>query len=72
MQRIEKVSQSLIEFADSFQFPAEADRLEEVATQVSELSEMCRRMEEGLVPLHQQIRELFHQIVKSPLPRSEL
>jgi hypothetical protein len=65
MQKMEKLGQSLIEFADSFQFPAEPERLEEVAGQVAELAETCRRMEEGLVPLQLQIRELFHRAVRS-------
>lgn len=65
IQRIEKLGQSLIEFSDSFQFPAEAEREEEVAAQVVELAETCRRMEEGLVPLQQQIREIFHRIARS-------
>ncbi|XP_048446109.1 protein ROH1 [Pyrus x bretschneideri] len=65
MQRMEKLGQSLIEFSDSFQFPAEAEKLEEVAAQVAELVESCRRMEEGLVPLQMQIRELFHRVVRS-------
>ncbi|KAK7839290.1 protein ROH1A [Quercus suber] len=64
-QRIEKLGVSLIVFADSFQFPPEADRLEEVAVQVAELGETCKKMEEGLVPLQQQIREVFHRIVRS-------
>lgn len=65
MQRLERLGQSLVEFADSFRFPAEAERLEEVAAQVAELAETCRRMEEGLVPLQQQIREVFHKIVRT-------
>lgn len=65
MQRLERLAQSLIEFTDSFQFPAEAERLEEVAAQVAELAETCRRMEEGLVPLQQQIREVFHKVVRT-------
>lgn len=64
-QRLERLGQSLIEFADSFQFPGETERLEEVAAQVAELAETCKKMEEGLVPLQQQIRELFHKLVKS-------
>ncbi|KAL6986307.1 hypothetical protein U1Q18_019674 [Sarracenia purpurea var. burkii] len=62
IQRMEKVSQSLVEFADSFQFPAET---EEVAVLVGELAEICSKMEEGLVPLQQQVREVFHRIVRS-------
>ncbi|XP_050377651.1 protein ROH1 [Argentina anserina] len=65
MQKMEKLGQSLIEFADSFQFPVETERMEDVAAQVVELAEICRRMEEGLVPLQQQIRELFHRAVRS-------
>lgn len=65
MQRMEKLSQSLIEFTDSFTFPLEAERLEEMATQVAELSETCKKLEVGLVPLQQQIREVFHRVVRS-------
>jgi hypothetical protein len=64
-QRLEKLGLSLIEFADSFQFPAETERLEEVAAQVAEMAETCKKMEEGLVPLQQQIREVFHRVVRS-------
>ncbi|XP_028774863.1 uncharacterized protein LOC114731774 [Neltuma alba] len=65
MQRLEKIAQSLIDFTDSFQFPVEAERLEEVNSQVEELADICRKMEEGLVPLQQQIREVFHRVVRS-------
>ncbi|KAJ6705516.1 hypothetical protein OIU79_010246 [Salix purpurea] len=65
VQRMEKLGQSLIEFADGFQFPAEDEKLEEAAAQVAELAEICQRMEEGLLPLQQQIREVFHRIVRS-------
>ncbi|KAI4315458.1 hypothetical protein L6164_028266 [Bauhinia variegata] len=65
MQRLEKLGQSLIEFADSFQFPAEAESLQELKVQVEELADICRKMEEDLVPLQQQIREVFHRIVRS-------
>lgn len=64
-QRIERLGLSLIEFADSFQFPPDADRLDEVAVHVAELGETCKKMEKGLVPLQQQIREVFHRIVRS-------
>lgn len=57
---MEKLSQSLIEFTDSFQFLAE-----EVVTQVVELAETCRKMEDGLVPLQLEIREVFHRMVRS-------
>ncbi|XWS50001.1 hypothetical protein CRYUN_Cryun12cG0050900 [Craigia yunnanensis] len=65
MQKMEKLGQSLIEFTDSFQFPGETEKVEEAAAQVAELSETCRRMEEGLLPLQMQIREVFHRIVRS-------
>lgn len=65
MQRMEKLGQLLIEFADSFQFPAETERLEEVKGHVEELGDICRKMEEGLEPLQQQIREVFHRLVRS-------
>ncbi|KAK7279304.1 hypothetical protein RJT34_24352 [Clitoria ternatea] len=65
MQRLDKLGQSLIEFADSFQFPAETERLEEVKAQVEELGDICRKMDEGLEPLQQQIREVFHRAVRT-------
>ncbi|KAK7399174.1 hypothetical protein VNO78_10351 [Psophocarpus tetragonolobus] len=65
MHRMEKLAQSLIEFADSFQFPAETDRLDEVKKQVAELGEICKKMDQGLEPLQQQIREVFHRVVRS-------
>ncbi|XP_047328381.1 protein ROH1 [Impatiens glandulifera] len=64
-QKIEKLCQSLVEFAETFQYPGEAEKVEEVAGQVADLSEICQRMEEGLVPLQQQVREVFHRIVRS-------
>ncbi|KAG2681059.1 hypothetical protein I3760_11G127000 [Carya illinoinensis] len=64
-QKLERLGQSLIEFADSFHFPAEAARLDEMASQVAELADTCKKMEEGLVPLQQQIREVFHRLVRS-------
>ncbi|KAI3453754.1 hypothetical protein Pfo_010417 [Paulownia fortunei] len=65
IQRMEKVAQSLVEFADSFVFPLEEEKAAEVAVQVAELAEICRKMEEGLGPLQQQIREVFHRMVRS-------
>ncbi|XP_009773150.1 protein ROH1A [Nicotiana sylvestris] len=65
MQKMEKVAQNLVDFAENFQFPAEEEKLEEVAEQVAEMAEICRKMEEGLTPLQQQIREVFHRIVRS-------
>ncbi|KAL7111751.1 hypothetical protein ACP275_05G109300 [Erythranthe tilingii] len=65
IQRMEKVAQSLVDFADSFVFPLEEEKAAEVAVQVAELAEICRKMEEGLVPLQQQVREVFHRMVRS-------
>ncbi|KAL5188825.1 Monodehydroascorbate reductase, chloroplastic/mitochondrial [Glycine soja] len=65
MQRMDKLGQSLVEFADSFQFPAEAERLDEVKKHVEELGDICKKMDEGLEPLQQQIREVFHRLVRS-------
>ncbi|KAL2544251.1 ROH1 [Forsythia ovata] len=65
LQKMEKVAQSLVDFADSFQFPLEEEKAAEVAMQVEELADICRKMEEGLVPLQQQVREVFHRIVRS-------
>ncbi|KAL3652730.1 hypothetical protein CASFOL_002411 [Castilleja foliolosa] len=69
VQRMEKVAHSLVEFCDSFVFPMEEEKAAEVAAQVAELTEICEKMEEGLGPLHQQVREVFHRIVRS---RSEV
>lgn len=63
-QRLEKLGQNLVEFADGFTFPVEAEIAEEVAAQVAEMGEICRKMEE-LVPLQLQVREVFHRIVRS-------
>ncbi|GAB2224643.1 hypothetical protein Droror1_Dr00005408 [Drosera rotundifolia] len=63
--RAEKLSQSLMDLLANFQFPMESEREAEIAAQVAELAEICRRMEEGLGPLQQQIREVFHRIVRS-------
>ncbi|CAI9094152.1 OLC1v1029841C1 [Oldenlandia corymbosa var. corymbosa] len=65
IQRMEKLAQSLIEFSDAFQFPLEDEKVDEVAVQVAELADICRKMEEGLAPLQQQVREVFHRIVRS-------
>ncbi|KAJ4956857.1 hypothetical protein NE237_013640 [Protea cynaroides] len=65
MQKLERCGQSLIELMDSIQFPAEAEKLEEIGLQVSELAETCRKMEEGLIPLQRQVREMYHRILKS-------
>ncbi|XP_010276916.1 PREDICTED: uncharacterized protein LOC104611531 [Nelumbo nucifera] len=65
MQRLERCSQRLIELADSVQFPVEAEQMEEIRLQVAELAEVCQKMEEGLLPLQHQIREVFHRIAKS-------
>ncbi|KAK1367545.1 hypothetical protein POM88_033637 [Heracleum sosnowskyi] len=65
VQRMEKVATSLVEFADAFKFPVEEEKLKEVEEQVKELSEICKKLEEDLAPLQQQIREVFHRLVRS-------
>ncbi|XP_073307652.1 protein ROH1A-like [Primulina huaijiensis] len=65
VQRMEKLAQSLVEFSDSFVFPMEEEKAAAVASQVAELAEICEKMEEGLGPLQQQVREVFHRIVRS-------
>ncbi|XP_073127099.1 protein ROH1A [Henckelia pumila] len=65
VQRMEKLAQSLVEFSDSFVFPMEEEKAASVASQVAELAEICEKMEEGLGPLQQQVREVFHRIVRS-------
>ncbi|WVZ25080.1 hypothetical protein V8G54_003624 [Vigna mungo] len=65
MHRMEKLGQSLVEFADSFQFPPETERLDEMKRNVEDLAEICKKMDQGLEPMQQQIREVFHRIVRS-------
>ncbi|KAL6502361.1 hypothetical protein OROHE_024639 [Orobanche hederae] len=65
VQRMEKVAHSLIEFFDSFVFPLAEEKTAEVADLVAELADICQKMEEGLGPLHQQVREVFHRTVRS-------
>lgn len=62
---MERVSLSLVEFAESFKFPMGDEAVDEVAVMVTEMAEVCRKMEEGLVPLQLQVREVFHRIVRS-------
>lgn len=65
LQRMERSAANLAEFVENFRFPVEASMAAEAAAQVEELRESCRRMEEGLVPLQRQIREVFHKLVKT-------
>jgi hypothetical protein len=65
MQKMEKVGQLLIDFAESFQFPGESEHLDEVKVHVEELADICRKMDEGLEPLQLQIREVFHRLVRT-------
>ncbi|XP_042038109.1 protein ROH1-like [Salvia splendens] len=65
LQKMEAAAHSLVEFADGFVFPLEDGRAEEMAKQVEELAGICQKMEEGLGPLQQLVREVFHRIVKS-------
>ncbi|KAE8724514.1 putative monodehydroascorbate reductase [Hibiscus syriacus] len=66
LQKMEKLVHNLMEFTDSFQFHGGPDeKAEEVAVHAAELAETCKRMEEGLLPLQMQIRQVFHSIVRS-------
>ncbi|KAI3687577.1 hypothetical protein L1987_81277 [Smallanthus sonchifolius] len=65
IQVVEKVAQSLVEFAEGFEFPVGVEKADEVAALVMELAEICRKMEVGLGPLQLQVRELFHRMVRS-------
>nr|GEW68729.1 BYPASS-related protein [Tanacetum cinerariifolium] len=64
-QKLEKLGLSLVEFADGFSFPVEAEKAEEMAAMVAEMAEICERMDEGLGALQMQVRELFNRIVRS-------
>ncbi|KAI7726175.1 hypothetical protein M8C21_009625, partial [Ambrosia artemisiifolia] len=65
VQVMGKVAQNLVEFADGFEFPVGVEKVDEVAAQVTELSDICRELEVGLGPLQLQVRELFHRMVRS-------
>lgn len=65
LQRMEKVARFLVDFAEGFVFPLEEEKVGELAAQVAELAEICGKMEEGVGPLQQQVREVFHRIVRS-------
>lgn len=65
IQVIEKVAQNLVEFAEGFEFPIGVEKADEVAVQVAELADLCRKLEVGLGPLQLQIREVFHRMVRS-------
>ncbi|KAG6409304.1 hypothetical protein SASPL_127341 [Salvia splendens] len=65
LQKMEAAAHSLVDFADGFVFPLEDGRAEEMAKQVEELAQICHKMEEGLGPLQNLVREVFHRIVKS-------
>ncbi|CAA2992402.1 exocyst subunit Exo70-interacting Roh1 [Olea europaea subsp. europaea] len=62
---MEKVAQSQVDFADSFQYSLEEEKAADIVMEVEELAEICRKMKEGLVPLQQLVREVFHRIVRS-------
>ncbi|KAL4570746.1 hypothetical protein LXL04_026407 [Taraxacum kok-saghyz] len=64
-KRLEELGQNLVEFAEDFKFPVEEEKAEEVAAWVVELGEICRKMEDGLMPLQMQVRELFLRMVRS-------
>ncbi|KAE8706352.1 myb-related protein Myb4-like [Hibiscus syriacus] len=66
VQKMEKLVRNLMEFTDSFQFHGGTDeKAEEAADHAAELAEICKRMEEGLLPLQMKIKEVFHRIVRS-------
>ncbi|KAK9079622.1 hypothetical protein SSX86_001295 [Deinandra increscens subsp. villosa] len=65
IQAIEKVAQSLVEFAEGFEFPVSVEKGDEVAAQVAELAGICRILEAGLGPLQLQVREVFRRMVRS-------
>lgn len=63
--KVEKLAQSLVDFADNFQYPMEEEKEADFAAQVAELAEVCRKMDDGLGPLQLQIRETFHGLVRT-------
>ncbi|XP_071701027.1 protein ROH1A-like [Rutidosis leptorrhynchoides] len=65
IQVIEKVARNLVAFTEEFEFPVGPEKMDDVAKQVAELAEVCRKVEVGLGPLQLQVRELFHRMVRS-------
>ncbi|KFK28902.1 hypothetical protein AALP_AA7G062900 [Arabis alpina] len=65
MQRMEKIGLSLLEFAESFKFPAEEEAEEEVEEKVDEMEEICQRMEIGMEDLQRLVRQVFHRLMRS-------
>ncbi|KAK6947828.1 Protein ROH1-like [Dillenia turbinata] len=65
LQKIDKLGQSLFELANSYSYPPEEQKVEEIIALVGEVADTCRKMEEGLIPLQRQVREVFHRIVRS-------
>lgn len=56
-QRLQKVAAFLVEYDFSDE--------DEMAVKVAELSEICRKMDDGLGALGQQVRDVFHRLAKS-------
>ncbi|KAK1256670.1 hypothetical protein QJS04_geneDACA011559 [Acorus gramineus] len=55
VQRLEKCARGLVS--------SDRDRTDEIGAFVDELSEACGGLDEGLLPLQGQVREVFHRIV---------
>ncbi|KAL8150413.1 hypothetical protein V2J09_020221 [Rumex salicifolius] len=65
VSKVEKTAQSLADCLSRFRFPMDENEEDEVANRVADLAEVCARMDNGLGPLHRQIREVFHRIARS-------
>ncbi|KAK1320463.1 hypothetical protein QJS10_CPA03g01966 [Acorus calamus] len=55
VQRLEKCARGLVS--------SDRDRMDEIGAFVDELSEACGGLDEGLLPLQGQVREVFHRIL---------
>ncbi len=65
IHQIEKCTRLLSELPDSLHFPIMEEKEAEVRHKVQELSHVYLAIKEGLDPLEQQVREVFHRIVRS-------
>lgn len=65
IHQIEKCARVMNELSDSVQFPLTQKKEVEVMQRVKEVSEVCGALKNGLDPLEQQVREVFHRIVRS-------
>ncbi|KAF6163656.1 hypothetical protein GIB67_036116 [Kingdonia uniflora] len=62
---IEKCARNMTELADSAQLPLSDEKEKEVKERVEELDQICKMLKDGMDPLERQVRDVFHNIVRS-------